>query len=226
MSECRSEVVEFPMERGKTGTYVAYRTIEDHDGGDGLSTYKYRVALGAKRGGAACVSLGGEVDRNDHGRAVKLHLDGLRYYKGCVAKPGLEKGQAASMAKAALKRATTLVPNVTAVTLQDESYNLCGYSESSDLFQSLIEISLADHNMMLHGETWYMRKLGAAPASDLCKRTVDTWRAHVTSRAPSDAEEFAKELQDFAEATAMLQTFEIVPVEPVHDGIIPFQVVP
>ena len=260
MSECRSEIVKFPMGDAGTGTYVAYRTIEDHDG-DGLSTYTYRVALGGKRGGAACVSLVGEVDRRDHRREVRLHLDGLRYYKGCAARPGLVKGQSASMAKAALKRASTLVPNVTAVTLQDESYrvtfrmaahfptfvlermrpppggagcslphplsnelpevllsfgkspyNLCGYAESTliregrdDMLQRLLEISLADHNMMLHGGTWYMRKLGAMPASERCARTIDAWRVHISSTAPSDAEELETELQDVARETAMMQ---------------------
>jgi hypothetical protein len=212
MSECRSEIVQFPMGGGAagTGTYVAYRTIDDHDGGDGLSTYTYRVALGAKRGGAACVSLVGEVDRRDHGREVRLHLDGLRYYKGCAARPGLEKGQSASMAKAALKRASTLVPSVTAVTLQDESYNLCGYAESAlvregrdDMLQRLLEVNLADHNMMLHGGTWYMRKLGAVPATERCARAVDAWRVHVRSKAPSDAKGLATELQVAARETAM-----------------------
>jgi hypothetical protein len=100
----------------------------------------------------------------------------------------MDKGDGEHMARAACCRVVALLPNVAAITLQDESYNLCGVAErdaGEELLLQLFEVSLAHHNMMVHGATWYMRKLGAVPGDEHCARTVRAWQDHVASAAPA-----------------------------------------
>ena len=210
--EWRSEVVEYVVPGGRARRYVAYRSMED--GGDGSSRYTYRIADGGRRGGAACMSLSGDVFRDDWRRPTTMHIDVLHSYPKCLAQPGgMDKGDGEHMARAALCRVVALLPNVVAITLQDESYNLCGVAErdaGEKLLAQLFEVSLAHHNMMVHGATWYMRKLGAVPGDAHCARTVRAWQDHVASAAPSTPEALRAALHGASRALTRVEVAMVV----------------
>ena len=49
----------------------------------------------------------------------------------------------------------------------------------------LVSISLGHHNMMVHGATWYERKLGARPGNEHCRDARDGWIRHIESQVPA-----------------------------------------
>lgn len=198
----RSETVAFGDQ-----AYLAHVKYTD-DYGTGHMKYTYRVAGPGVGGGASCFEFDGDVVESDtadgHSPTV-LILGTLHNYSGCLTgEGGLERGGslAARMAKAACRRVMELVPFATDILLQDESYNSCGYSDDQirgfdDAFQmSLKETSLSSHNMMVHGKTWYMRKMDAEPGDDVCAAAVEKWQRHVGSDAPRTREETEKALLD------------------------------
>ena len=196
----RSELVRYtvgegsPRNAAEVRTYVAYRTLEDNDWAKD-QVYTYRVATGGRERGIACVLLTADVDPGNHAKPIELLLASLHHYSGCTT-PDLDRHTTVYLVRAAIQRVFRLLPMVTqGVVLQDESYNLCGLDEAS-WPKSAQSVSLAEHNMMVHGDTWYTRKLGAEPDGAASTACVAAWKAHVASSVGDrDAAAIEKELR-------------------------------
>ena len=93
----------------------------------------------------------------------------------CSSEPGLEWGLSEALVKAVIQRGLECIPLASHVALQDNSYTMCDKKE----------ISLADHDMMIYGATWYMRKLGAVPGDKVCATAVTEWQRHLDTPAPA-----------------------------------------
>jgi hypothetical protein len=116
---------------------------------------------------------------------TSLVLECSHYYPcsctTCSSKPGLEWGLSEALVKAVIRHGLECDPLASHVALQDNSYTKCGGDSGIDKK----EISLADHDMMIHGATWYMRKLGAVPGDKVCAAAVAEWQRHLNTPAPA-----------------------------------------
>lgn len=184
----RSERVRFA---GSDGVAYSYTAFWD-DGEPGRVSY--RAAANGRKHGLTCVWVNVyDADASGGGKEVQLTSVGK---DAACTDPPQPSGKAADMVKAVLGRVAALV-GTHRVVLEDEA------DFTSDLPAAggggNVDVVMAEHNALVHGMTYYERRLGAVPRDAEVRAALDALNRHRASRLPVSADALARGLKGVAD---------------------------
>lgn len=165
----------------------------------------YCVAFNQKTNGACCAEIAVHTDEDAAKTVAEVELRSFDRYPKCTD-PELQEGQARYMLKVALARGIlggvekglftpafdrqrrgSPVARPFRVVLNDVSNR----DVTSTVTGAVLEVGLADVEMLLRGQTWYQRVFGAEPASERIKRVVEDLGHHRRETLPQPFPEAA-----------------------------------